>query len=113
MYYISVWGKDHTGIIKTNTLSVEEPASEGFITLYPNPVSNGKLMIEFNGMISQSSARIDIFDMQSKLILDIPTQLSENQKLMVDVSSLQPGVYMLHLINNQMIYQKKFVVINK
>ncbi len=113
MYYVSVWGKDHTGMIKTNTVSVEEPAAEESVTLYPNPVNNGKLFVEFNGTLTQVTARIEIFDMQNRLVSVNNTSIPDNQKLLLDVSSLQPGIYMLHLINNKMIYQEKFVVIRK
>ncbi|MDP2401191.1 MAG: HYR domain-containing protein, partial [Actinomycetota bacterium] len=111
MYYVSVWGKDFTGVIKAMTVRVDDPAAGHAIRLYPNPVSNGKLMVEITG-IKDQSLRMGIYDIHGKLLLNIASYINDNENKTLDVSALQPGVYVLKLTGNRLMYQKKFIVMS-
>ncbi len=72
------------------------------LTIYPNPVSNGKLYISSTKNLSKN---IQIFDVLGKKIYD--TGLFGNA---LDISRLNTGVYIIKITEDGNTITRKFVV---
>lgn len=84
------------------TLGIENQESINY-KLYPNPVSS-VLTIEASQNLG---GNIEIVDINGKLV---KTVRSEGMNLQIDVSSLENGVYFIHVKGNQQMAVKRFVV---
>ncbi|MFC2116273.1 Ig-like domain-containing protein [Bacteroidota bacterium] len=76
------------------------------IRIYPNPVSDGKVTIEFDA---------DIDDLTSVSIYDISGRIChrsqiENNMTVIDVSRLKSGLYIINLSNNNKVISHKLIV---
>lgn len=78
--------------------------SETKINIYPNP-SIGNFIIETNIVEKQT---LKIFDITGKLLL---TQIIQSGKTAIDVSSLSLGIYNLSISNNEMIENKRLMIV--
>ena len=72
------------------------------LTIYPNPVSNGKIYITSTKNLSK---HIEIFDVLGKKIYD--TGLFGNA---MDISALKNGVYIIKITENNITITRKLVV---
>ncbi len=72
------------------------------LTIYPNPVSNGKIYIS---TASNLSKEITIYDVLGKKILS-QTLFSKE----LNISELRPGVYILKIKENEISATRKLVV---
>jgi hypothetical protein len=111
MYYVSVWGRDNTGsILKTTTGVGNEPAIAD-VQLYPNPVSTGKLNIQI-GTSEDEALKVSVFNMQGKLMDRFEFQVHGNtvNRTSMDVSTLDPGAYMLLIEGNSMMFREMFII---
>lgn len=79
----------------------ENTSIEG-LSLYPNPVSNGKVYISTKEDLEKE---ITIFDVLGKKVLQ--TQLSSRE---LNVSSLSPGVYIIKINENQATATRKLII---
>jgi len=86
-------------------LSVGEEKIEPEVNLYPNPTQQS-LTISFNGVLKHP--KVEIFNLEGRLIKSIDNKTNIN-KLMVDVSSLSNGVYLLRLEDKEKAITKKFI----
>ncbi|GAB5417601.1 MAG: hypothetical protein Crog4KO_25860 [Crocinitomicaceae bacterium] len=75
---------------------VEELNSEHEINIYPNPTST-QLHVELGQGIDKTG-RIQLLDISGRIINDV--SLSGNNNYTFDVSNLNSGVYLLHLVQN-------------
>ncbi len=110
MYYVSVWGKDHTGQIQTSLVSLDELEAAYQIRVYPNPVKDKKLIIEYSGLVQQALQLI-LHDATGKQVLCSILKLEDNSLTNIDLSNLQPGVYSLHLLGTDVNYKEKLVIL--
>lgn len=72
------------------------------LSLYPNPVSNGKVYISTKEDLEKE---ITIFDVLGKKVLQ--TQLSSRE---LNVSALSPGVYIIKINENQATATRKLII---
>jgi len=85
--------------------SVNEEELQREITLYPNPAQQS-LTISYNGVLKHP--KVEIFNLEGRLIKSIDNK-TNIKKLMVDVSSLSNGVYLLRLEDKEKAITKKFI----
>lgn len=83
------------------TNNTQETSLDG-ISLYPNPVSNGKIYITSKNSLSKE---ITIFDVMGKIVLQITMQSKE-----LNVSSLLPGVYIIKIKEGDVTATRKLIV---
>lgn len=86
---------------KPQTKTQDLTSIEG-LSLYPNPVSNGKVYISTK---EDTQKEITIFDVLGKKVLQ--TQLSSKE---LNVSSLAPGVYIIKITENQATATRKLII---
>jgi hypothetical protein len=78
-----------------------------YFSLFPNPSRDSITILKSNASIEVTHTAI--YDLQGKLIQNIPNTL-EGQEIFIDIKSLSPGTYFIHMdTNNHKIFAKKFV----
>lgn len=78
------------------------------MTLSPNPVSHA-VNIAFESTHT-TTATLSVYDLTGKLILQIPQNLTEGyNKINLDLSSLNAGIYIIQMQNEVINLNKKFV----
>lgn len=75
--------------------------------VYPNP-SNGKFKLVSN--INKPNAVIRVFDIMSQEVLSMQTQLRAGEPMMLDLSQLKPGVYVVSLSGEKLNSNSKVTV---
>jgi subtilisin family serine protease len=79
-----------------NLLAFQTKSSS--FTLYPNPVSEGQLIIRVNNPDETMDSQVKIFDTQGKLVLETALTFSWQQLThVVDMQFLDAGVYIINL----------------
>jgi hypothetical protein len=76
------------------------------LTLYPNPVTNGKVQFSFSLSQNTEPFLITIFSTDGKRVLSTKQNLNKS----IDVSQLQKGIYMLQLSNIKQTVSKKLII---
>ncbi|HET8810319.1 MAG TPA: choice-of-anchor B family protein [Flavobacteriaceae bacterium] len=80
-------------LVRSNALSTEENQLSKAFTVYPNPASNVvNIVSETNPVLT-----IDVYSMLGQRVLQ--ADLSNNQSQTLDISRLNPGVYLMHINN--------------
>lgn len=89
--------------VNGQTLSIDEvTAEETDISVYPNPVDNGKLNIKSSVEIDQ----VSIYDLSGKKVLE----QSFNENEFIDVDRLNSGAYILSLQSNNQKISKTILI---
>jgi hypothetical protein len=90
----------------TGTASVEDVGFFNF-NLFPNPVVN-VVNIKFENIINDP-IKIEIYDVVGKLIFKNIEYLTDENKLSIDISNLNRGVYILKVYSENVVSLKKFI----
>jgi len=80
---------------------IQESAIEG-LSLYPNPITNGKVYIATK---NDSEKEIQIFDVLGKKVFY--TQLNTRE---LNISSLSPGVYIIKIREEESTATRKLII---
>lgn len=107
-YYISLYGTDHTGVIK-NTEDIDK--CESYIRYYPNPVNDGLLNIEILSGTSEN-AILRIYDLCSRVVFQKDLQLEKDKTFyrILDLNKLSDGAYFLNIKGKYTNFVDKLVV---
>ena len=89
----------------TVILSIDELKTAG-INLYPNPVRNGQLNIEFSDILNASS--VEIFSLSGRRVLSL-TAIRESANA-IDVSKLEAGLYFVKIKSNDKGLMHKIII---
>ncbi len=101
------WEVDNVNVYGTQTSTTQVPVNDGYIHIYPNPVSGQSLFISTS---ATGKVKVKIFaldgETQNQLIINkLDAQLIE---IPLD---LKPGVYIIQVISQNKVYQAKFIKI--
>lgn len=82
------------------------------LSIFPNPVTEGTLHVKFEGEMDHEPLKVQVIDLQGKLMLrqDFTLRGGINQ-LDVDVSGLAPGMYIAQISNARHTLAQKFSVV--
>lgn len=86
-------------------LTALESQEENNISVYPNPLTDGKLKIDLSG--TQGTSEIKLVDLSGKVLKQISS--SDKSLIQMDVDA-KPGIYLIQIINNEKNITKKLVV---
>jgi hypothetical protein len=87
------------------------PDKEEKLSLYPNPARD-QLKIEFHSD-NLASPEIQIIDLTGKVVEKFDRKMNQDQdifKVELDISTLQPGVYFVKVIQGDSLFSKKLMV---
>ncbi len=111
MYYVSVWGTDHTGMILSPTVGVEDLLAENSIRIYPNPTSDKLVYVELN-LANLQEVSISILNMQGGMISTenyqpVAAGLSKTE---LSLLNLTKGVYFIKVNGDKLNIIQKLVI---
>lgn len=89
-------------------LSTQDVLNPSDITAYPNPASS-QLFIDMSATEIRGEVKLNVFDMNGRLVLS-NTEFADEQ-IKLNVNTLQEGYYMLHISNDKYIIGKKFAIV--
>lgn len=93
------WAIDNLQIQKINTINDEMMASED-MKVYPNPCSNN-LFIEWAKLKDQAAVDVQITDLTGKTVFrETNFDVYYSPKMRLDLSGLQPGIYLASITDN-------------
>jgi len=78
------------------------------INIYPNPLSNGQLNIQFNNNSGKTSIRI--FDFSGRIVFNKTIEIIYNDQIINLNLELPKGSYFIHFINNKNNSIKKLII---
>ena len=83
----------------------------GEVQIYPNPVYNGKLNIQI-GTEQDEMLDIFVYNLYGKLVKQIEYQVSGDNfnRTSLDVSTLNPGAYLLTIEGESVTFRDMFIV---
>ena len=112
MYYVSIGGIDFTGTIIDDEVSTGDIAEAHSIRVFPNPVREEQLQVQFSGVTDQS-LNWSLFNTEGRMIKAEKFDVSVSEIQTIDVTSLQPGLYILQINGDKLFYREKVVIINR
>jgi len=95
----------------TSVIDIDLNEGNWLKPIYPNPVSNGSIFIDFN-LIRGTSVKINIVDMNGKLIRTLRRYEYfgiGRHKIMANVSSLSEGIYLVNINGEDINLSSKFI----
>lgn len=90
------------GFSQTNGLVLNEPSGIENLSIYPNPVSTGKVYITSK---NNAPKHIEIYNVLGRIILTVTLLQKE-----LNVSRLKAGVYIIKVTENNISSTRKLVV---
>lgn len=91
-----------SGFSQTNDLINKENSELETLSIYPNPVSQGKIYITSN---NNAPKKIEIFNVLGKNIQTITISQKE-----LNISKLKAGVYIIKITENNITVTRKLIV---
>jgi len=91
------------------TAGVAELSSLTAVSVYPNPADN-TLFVDFNGQTGDSKIVTRLLDMNGRILLENSSVPVSGEKITIDLSSIQSGIYLLQLSQNDASAYRKIVV---
>lgn len=92
-----------------NTQVIGNSNSE--VTVYPNPVTNGRFYISLSGATLNNKMTIFLTDITGKKVLENKF-ISNGVNQRIDVNKLTTGVYIMNLVNEKSTLVKKIIIGN-
>jgi hypothetical protein len=108
-YYVSNLGTDFTGMVLTTMTGIEE-SNTSSLNLYPNPVTGGSLNIHLNTPVN-GTLETEVWNMTGKLIMTREETMGFGiMTYSLDISNLDPGMYILQVRGGDVEYSDRFIV---
>ena len=111
-YQLKAWlDPDNKGVTYLDGIDASEAigirdSPDNLISVYPNPVEN---MLYLHSPAGYSPTQIHLYDLSGRIIKGL-TGTGNTNTIMADVSSLQPGLYLLRIMINDQSVTKKIVI---
>jgi hypothetical protein len=108
-YYVSNLGTDFTGMVLSTMIGIEE-SNTSSLNLYPNPVTGGSLNIHLNTPVN-GTLETEVWNMTGKLIMTREETMGFGiMTYSLDISNLDPGMYILQVRGGDVEYSDRFIV---
>jgi len=91
-------------VYNVNAVGINEYSANAISSVYPNP-ANTLIYIDINEAIN--NPRFEIYSLLGNKV-NTEVIFSQNGKVKIDVSNLQPGIYMLQELESQL--TRKFII---
>lgn len=104
------FSSSRSNVATNKTLSVTQLQNEIKAQIYPNPVSE-KLMIQLKGVNMEEKVSLQLSNMIGKVVYQ--DELPYEDNLVIPVSRLQEGIYMLSVVSGDQKIARKIVVNHK
>jgi hypothetical protein len=92
---------------KSNAISVSDITSYERLKIYPQPASE---YIYVEGPLSYSNAvNLELYNSSGMKVYSSVIYPTENQKIKLDISGLEVGIYLINIIDDQQVFCTKFI----
>ena len=91
------------------TVGISETSAFAGVTVYPNPAANN-LFVDFGGTVAEGKLIIRLLDLNGRVLLENISTPVNGEKLSVDMSQIQDGIYLLQLSQNDANAYRKVIV---
>jgi hypothetical protein len=98
----------YTGVLNTSVIN-SEASTDVPIRIYPNPVTNGIITIDFNGVPEESDFLVCIYDVQGRIQIQKLTR--SDHKIELSVQGLQRGIHLITIQGRNFIINKKLIIL--
>ena len=88
----------------SSTLSIDNEVSHAFVQVFPNPANDVLNIVVDN----QGTTNISVFDMSGRRVLHQTDQIGGFDKLALNVSALNKGIYVVEVSTGDTTVQRKF-----
>ena len=95
-------------VFEEEVLATNEFNAASF-TLYPNPSDNGTVFLQFGNEIS-NNVEVKFFNMLGQVVLASNTETMTSQKMTVNTTSLQRGVYLVEVSTNSATFTNRLII---
>ena len=97
-------------VATTATAGIGSDGSTNFVgEFYPSP-ADGRIFMDLSLENSNSKTRFDVFNLQGQLVQTAERSVNGNQRVMLDISSLSPGLYVCNIVAGDDQFNRKFIV---
>ena len=97
-------------VATTATAGIGSGSSTNFVgEFYPSP-ADGRIFMDLSLENSNSKTRFDVFNLQGQLVQTAERSVNGNQRVMLDISSLSPGLYVCNIVAGDDQFNRKFIV---
>ncbi len=96
-----------SGASESSLSTTEIPSATFDFRLFPNPAVD-KIQVMLTSFQDTKKANLIIQNMAGSVIKNIPLKLSDN-RIEVDISGLSTGMYMMSIITDNSVVNKKFI----
>ena len=86
-------------------LSINDYENDSLFNVYPNP-SNGNLNVKINQYIGD--VNVQVVDINGRVVKQLLNE-NFNTEMMIDLSSLSSGIYIIKVFNNDLNFSKKLI----
>lgn len=95
-------------ILTPQTVNVNEPHQKDFISIYPNPSTNGKFYLDIN----QEVQYIEVYDLIGRKITTNATEFinTSSSTFAIDISNEPEGIYLVKVCTDTNLFVKKIVI---
>lgn len=80
-----------------------------YINIYPQPVTNGTLYVQFN-FTENKTVQMNIIDINGRTVKTFVAESVRDNRTALDVSSLNSGFYMLNILSDGQVHTQKIVI---
>ena len=85
--------------IRSFITALDEKSEIREFNIYPNPVDNKKLIIEYSGELLDENILIDIIDIKGSKVFELNARLKIPEKMLeLDLSGIRKGIYVMDLL---------------
>jgi len=88
-----------------NYVGVSASLADASLDVYPNPVSNGELRLDYSADCLGKQLIVKLFDMHGQLVVE-----AYNTPQSIDVSALSDGIYLIRIDGEGLNYSKKLMI---
>lgn len=93
--------------VEPGSVSTRDFIDDKLVKIFPNPVIN-TLYIDLGSMEYEGAVDFRVYDLSGKMLLE--QRRNSGSELRMNVSRLQPGQYVLQVLNDKFVLGKKFVI---
>jgi hypothetical protein len=91
------------------TAGINDAATLAGVSVYPNPAEN-ILFVDFKGITTDGKMIIRLFDMNGRILQETEATPVAGEKLSLDMSQVQDGIYLLQINQNDANAYRKIIV---
>lgn len=88
---------------------ISVPSPLAGVSVYPNPADNS-LFVDFKGAVLNGKITVRLYDVNGRALFENTATSVAGEKLLIDISQVQDGIYLLQISENEASVYRKVIV---